>query len=517
MKITHVYPQAGAPLDREQTPVGNGDTEREVWEEIRTATMRDEGVLFIETHQFAQEDFLEELKKGQFDCELVKVLSLDPLKKTIHIPARGPMGSKLVSVDGGKVVATHWEPETPATTKDIVVERYLDFSTKKHARHIASKVSNNSIVVIWEPYVDAGDLDYLSELPADVHVVIFHQVCENVGVVVDGDVDPDNWEEEFPALADLEFEPPQVIVEDLLIKGNIHVVAGRFEAYKTMGLIELASAVLSERPAFDHFKVHQRYPILFLCADMSGELFDFYAAPFNLRGHGEDLRVKKPTGSVLHAIDSPVLQRAVRDRIVILDTMLDFANIKEAFQSGEWITFMQKLRELMTAHGCVAVVMTAHATKTGAKSNSIDPSEYLKDSVTFGGKIDVGIAFSRIENTSQVFIERIKSRGFKKPLSFTIAVDDDDGNCNFDRGRFPVYLKPGEAGKKEDHVTKDKGGRRPNPEKDAIALRIKQLKGEGKTLPQIAEQLKLSLSTVKRYKEPQFDTNKGDVNNDNAE
>lgn len=101
MKITHVYPQAGAPLDREQTPVGNGDTEREVWEEIRTATMRDEGVLFIETHQFAQEDFLEELRKGQFDRELVKVLSLDPLKKTIHIPARGPSGLR------GAIQPTH--------------------------------------------------------------------------------------------------------------------------------------------------------------------------------------------------------------------------------------------------------------------------------------------------------------------------------------------------------------------------------------------------------------------------
>jgi AAA domain len=326
-------------------------------------------------------------------------------------------------------------------------------------------------------------------------------------VVIEGD--PENWKAEFPALADLQFDPPEVIAEDLFIRGNIHVVAGRFEAYKTMGLIEASDAILSERPVFDHFKVQHRYPIMFLCADMSPELFSDYATPFNLRKHGEDFRVMNPKGNVMHAIDSPVLQRAVKGRILILDTMLDFAKIKEAFQSGEWITFMQKLRELITLHGCVAVIMTAHATKTGAKSNTIDPSEYLKDSVTFGGKIDVGLAFSRLENTSQIFVERIKSRGFKKPLSFTITVNDENGHCNFDRGRFPVYLKPGEAGKKEDHVPVV--GRKPNPKRDEQTQLILQLRSEGKTFNEIATAVGIPESTARAYYHAnEWDKNKGD-------
>lgn len=510
MKITHVHPRLAVPW-KGQTLIGGDLTDADVLDDIRDATMRDEGVLFPETHQYAFDDFIEELEKGRFDRSLIKVLSIDPTTKTIHIPANGPIESKLVKYKvveiekgrkylqdpNGTVMLTHQEPATPATTKEIVVERYLDFSNVRHARHIASKVTGSiRLVVIWEPDVEAGDLDYLCEL-RDVDVVIFHRPSDKYGVLVEGDVDPENWEDEFPALAECEFEPPEVIVDDLLIKGNIHVVAGRFEAYKTMGLIELADAILSERPAFDHFKVQHRYPIMFLCADMSPELFSDYAAPFNLRKHGNDFRVKKPNGSILHAIDSPVLQRAVHGHIVILDTMLDFANIKEAFQSGEWITFMQQLRELMTVHGCIAVVMTAHATKTGAKSNSIDPSEYLKDSVTFGGKIDVGIAFSKLENTSQIFIERIKSRGFKKPLSFTIAVNDDDGNCNFDRGRFPVYLKPGEAGKKEDHTPQS--GRKPNPKRDEQTQLVLQMRNEGKTFKDIATNLGIPESTARSY------------------
>lgn len=511
MKITHVYPQAGAPFDRQQTAVSNGDTERDVWEEIRQHTIANEPVLFIETHQYAEEEFFEELDKGQFDRELVHLLSLDPLKKLIHVPARGPIKHELIRASDGKVIGQREVPAQPATTKEIVVVRYLNLNTPTHAHFIAKKTKECAarVVVIWEPYVEAGDLDYLRELK-NVDVVIFHQVSGKCGVVVEGDVDPENWEDEYPALSDLQFDPPEVITEGLFIKGNIHVVAGRFEAYKTMGLIEVSDAILSKRPAFDHFTTHHSYPILFLCADMSPELFSDYAAPFNLRKHGDAFRVMNPKGSILHAIDSPVLQRAVKGRILILDTMLDFANIKEAFQSGEWITFMQKLRELITAHDCIAVIMTAHATKTGAKSNTIDPSEYLKDSVTFGGKIDVGIAFSKLENTSQIFVERIKSRGFKKPLSFTIAVNDDDGNCNFDRGRFPVYLKPGEAGKKEDHVTKT--GRKADPDKQRKIDFAKSVEGSLQDKVDAVNakfETEHDRSTIQRWlKETEFDSDK---------
>jgi hypothetical protein len=151
----------------------------------------------------------------------------------------------------------------------------------------------------------------------------------------------------------------------------------------------------------------------------------------------------------------------------------------------------------MTVHGCIAVVMTAHATKTGAKSNTIDPSEYLKDSVTFGGKIDVGLAFSKLENTSQIFVERIKSRGFKKPLSFTITVNDSDGDSHLDRGRFPVYLKPGEAGKKEDHVPSS--GRKPSPKRDEQTQLVLQLRSEGKTFKEIATEVGIPESTARSY------------------
>ena len=163
-----------------------------------------------------------------------------------------------------------------------------------------------------EPNLDERDLAYLQDFRdacPGVDVYIFHRWDEaKHGVEVTGDVD--GWENEFPALADVEKDTQEIIVDNMLIKGNVHVVSGPPEAFKTMGLIELSSAVLDERPVFDLLKVNKRYPILFLCADMSPVQLDEWAAPFNLRKHGADFRVMKGNAGIPN-INDPVLQQAI--------------------------------------------------------------------------------------------------------------------------------------------------------------------------------------------------------------
>ena len=56
-------------------------------------------------------------------------------------------------------------------------------------------------------------------------------------------------------LVSVNLPKPEVIVDELLLKGCIHVWAGMFESYKTMATIELCAAILDNRPAFDHFTV----------------------------------------------------------------------------------------------------------------------------------------------------------------------------------------------------------------------------------------------------------------------
>lgn len=273
--------------------------------------------------------------------------------------------------------------------------------------------------------------------------------------------------EQFPPLCDVEIPSVEVIVEDHLIVGGILIASGMFESFKTMGMMELAAAIIGCRPAFEQFKVYKPYPVTLCCPDMHMSLVKQYATPFGLASKevGNNFRVMSQKDGVIHAVDSPVMQRHVAGRILILDTMWDFAGIQKAFESGEWITFFQKLRRLITQFGCIAIIMLVHPTKSGARSSSIDPAEFLKDSVTFGGKIDAGFAFSKLPDTSQILVERIKGRGFKeRGFRYTITTHSETGENYLDQGRFPVYAKPGAAGKKGDYVSRR--GRKPDENRD---------------------------------------------------
>jgi len=316
-------------------------------------------------------------------------------------------------------------------------------------------------------------------------------------------VDPNAWPELFPTLAEWKVEPARELVKDLLIRDGVHVFAGLFESYKTIGAIELSAALLDRRPAFDYFPLVggdeflSKIEILYLCPDMPPSLFLEYAAPFGLKRNPR-FRGLNPVGDVLVAIDDPRLERAVQNRVLFLDTMFDYARFKNAWQSDEWIGFMQKLRRLINVHGCLAVVLIAHPTKSGARSKVIDATEFLKDSVTFGGKIDVGLAFRKIDRTSKVLIERIKGRGFKKPMNFTVTVNDDDGNSNLDRGRFPICDRPGECHELSTHLKISRGGPKSQiTEEDKDTIR--RLLGERKTNTQIGNEIGRSKNTVRDW------------------
>lgn len=474
-----------------QVCVGNDYSEDDLWFDLTKATLGDGGVLVVGLYSNDKRHHViqERLKRsGDVDLSRVVYPHLNPIIRKVTVQAREAYRGGLENLETGEVA---WcdVPARLAGVETKTFNKRFHLGSRRNLQTLITAVKERATVasilhsysadderggcpinavLIMEPSLDEGDLDYLQEFRAacpNVDVYIFHRWDETkYGVDITGDVD--NWEVEFPSLADVKQENQEVIVDNLLIKGNVHVVSGPPEAFKTMGLIEVSSAMLDERPVFDLLKVNKRYPILFLCADMSPVQLDEWAAPFNLRKHGADFRVMKGNTGIPNITD-PVLQRAVQGRILILDTMLDFAKIQKAFESGEWNLFMQNLRELITVHGCIAVLMTAHATRAEVKSDSdnINAAQYFKDSVTFHGKVDIGFGCKVLKDTSLVKWERIKGRGFKyNKFSFTVAVYDEEGNSNLDRGRFPVFTPP-EGMKQLNEERKAQNGRKPNSKK----------------------------------------------------
>jgi hypothetical protein len=493
--IIHVWPEpshdVGRALYPNCKPISD-ERESDVWEKLRNLTInpnvrRDIVIMTCSPDQKSDvAEVLHEFVKDK--CAPGRLKTIKPLVRSGNIWSPRPKEEGItISLLSYNETTGTWEPDDPVTpiTKkpaDEIIPRTLASSFDAKFIEAAYRKGEIGALLIWHPRTaedygldgdDLRHLSYLKEQGVRTPIYIFHDTIhpDKWGVEIEGDANRahrkhGNWEDAFPALSDVDLTPQEVIVDDYLIKGNIHLISAPPESYKTMQLIELSSAVLEQRPVFDLLKVNARYPIMFLCADMSQEQFDFYAAPFNLRKHGGDFRVMK-CGNGIPNITDPVLQKAVKGRILILDTMLDFAHIQKAFESGEWNTFMENLRFLMTAHGCIAVVMTAHTTRAEVKSDSdtINRAEYFKDSVTFHGKTDIGFGCKVLKGTSQVKIERIKGRGFKKTyFSFTITVCDEEGNSNLDRGRFPVCTRPEDMTELTEQ-RKSQGGRKPDPEK----------------------------------------------------
>ena len=248
----------------------------------------------------------------------------------------------------------------------------------------------------------------------------------------------------FIPMSEWKVEKPKEIVKDLLIEDGVHVFAGLFESMKTMASYELAAAITEGRPAFGFFPTYSTWPVLHLCLDMSPGLQLKDASYFGLHKNPK-FKGLNPKLDAFLAIDSDEMRRECCGKVLILDTMLDWFPIREAFQSKEWIDNFARLRQLIR-RGCKAVVLITHPTKSGARNTTIDASEFLKDSVTFGGKLDMAFAFRRVEKTSKIFVERIKGRWYERPITFTLASHDDEGNSFIDRGQFPVVDRPGEAG-----------------------------------------------------------------------
>jgi hypothetical protein len=456
--ITHIWP-INTTINPDAKPFSD-EREDDVYAELRDLTLHDDtrGDIWVAPHDFVYDDwdagtFYGSLcNGGDFTSDRVKTLAHRDVELTVHRAATEATCLRLTKVSEHGIkddpAPEDWSPALPE--RDELIKKTIPWNlgSKIDARNVVKAYDKHEVcaLILWYPDED----EHLTHIPMvikecpDLPIYVFHCRHREDKFGVERPAGSGNWEDIFPALADMQHDRPEIIIDNMFIKGNLHVISAPPESFKTMGLIEISSAILEQRAAFDLNAVNARYPILYLCADMSPTQFDEYAAPFNLRRHGGDFRVMKGSDGIPNITD-PALQNAVRDRILILDTMLDFAKIKKAFESGEWGTFMENLRDLMNVHGCVAIIMTAHTTRAEVKSTSdtINKGEYFKDSVTFQGKTDIAFGCKVLKDSSEVKWERIKGRGFKYgKYSFTVAVYDEDGYCNLDRGRFPVCTKP---------------------------------------------------------------------------
>ena len=130
---------------------------------------------------------------------------MHPVERNIHIPAQPARQNVLTNLGTGEKQITEIPPQ-PAGTKKFKVERYLHLGNSQNVQLIVAALRESttvkallksieepegnqppiSMLVIWEPDGEAGDLDGLPELQKQcpqLHVVIFHRVSEKYEVL----------------------------------------------------------------------------------------------------------------------------------------------------------------------------------------------------------------------------------------------------------------------------------------------------------------------------------------------
>lgn len=313
--------------------------------------------------------------------------------------------------------------------------------------------------------------------------------------------DGSDWAEAFPALSEFDGEefPEKPIVKGLIEEGCVHLFAGAMANYKSCATLEILSAMLEGRKAFDHFPIVT--PVdgaIYYVPEMSQANFTRFARNFRLDKAGEKFRHRTAKQGAVLPLDDPRLQQAVQGKVLVLDTLLYVAAVEDAYKATDWLPFSNNCRQLIEQYGCKAIILLHHPTKSGAESTEIEITKMISQSIALAGLIDVAFAFKRTrEDGPDVYVKCLKDRPWeKRPDPFIITARAENGDSFISQGRFPIKSKPGKTGAYSDYAAKP--GRKADPKKAEWVPKAAAMKEAGKSLTQISEALnKDGYSTTK--------------------
>lgn len=304
--------------------------------------------------------------------------------------------------------------------------------------------------------------------------------------------DGSDWEKEFPAVSQFDDDefPERHIVRDLIGYQSVTAITGAPEGRKTLGVLGVASGVLEGKgtKVFDHFAVEEEVGgFLYCIPEMSRAGFVRFARYFGLNKYGERFRHRSPKDGYTISLDDPRLQKAVKDRVLVLDTALYFFTGDDSYKATDWLGFSSECRRLIDEFGCLAIILLIHPTKSGAGDPELEFLKLISQSIALAGLIDAAFVFHRSDD-SHVLVKCLKGREWeKRPKPFVLSSHDEKGESYISRGRFPCTGKPGTVEPKD--YTKAKPGKKPDEKKVEWLPKAKLYQMQGMSTAEISKTL----------------------------
>jgi hypothetical protein len=473
MKLTHVYPKMPG---NEQTTIGGNINQ--VLYDIGQATLDMDDhtsvVAVMGGHENAIRFFHDELEKYEYNPKRLRPVNAvlkkgdgeqDYIEQTVHVGARGPHKSVMQSFDMaawlneqraeklGKVLSekdlkalqmfgpsishrtiTH-HPAREASTKTVEVKLRTHLGNKKAVRSLARilKQSNVSLLVIFEPDEEGGDLDCLRDLQAEcpnLDIVIFHEWCWQYGVEVIGGDDPATmWDTKSQA----ESEPDlQWVIALLAHVGESTWFGALPKVGKTWVLLCILKSLLTGNPLFSDARLtvpSKAKRCIYLCPEAGMSSMRSRLKKLGLIEHLYD-PITNPEGRLYLRtlskgqklpLDDRMLLEMAKDAYIFIDTAIRYLEGDEN-SSKDVKVLTENVLNLLSS-GARSLWVAHHAPKGFENASTMSLQNMFRGSGEYGAALSNAYGLcTEDEATTKIRFHCISGRDLDEPIPDMILV-----------------------------------------------------------------------------------------------
>jgi hypothetical protein len=320
------------------------------------------------------------------------------------------------------------------------------------------------------------------------------------------DVASVDWRKDTKTYFELKTEKPVMLIEHLIPEKALTIMAAPSYTGKTHIAIEMGLSLATGTAFLDHFKgPAQPVPVSYHVPELHESLFHDFSERLGASERLKDCPDNFLIRTLEHdlwLLDSPQMVDSSRGRYVFLDTVGYFNDADDSASYTQAITFAKKINNLIR-EGCFGVCALYHPPKYSKNKkdtgNVMTLENQILGSAGYGGVLRSCLGMRNLHEDSNkglwVYVQGLKNPHLAGPFQIEGV---------------PLRLvkKPGESLYLAE-LLKDGGGKR----EQAIAML-----NEGKKRDEVCKQLHISPNTLSKWKnDTEFDSNKGDEDNDNAE
>jgi AAA domain len=291
-------------------------------------------------------------------------------------------------------------------------------------------------------------------------------------------------------------KPVSFAIDGFLQEFGVTLIGGLSGHGKTFIMLAIAKALLEGGKLFHHFNVNvPASKVIYLIPECSLEPFSHRLKISGLTSHVKPGRLIVRTLSMKPIeLDDSRLLREAPGADIFLDTVTRFKSGDEN-DAAENNQFADAIFKLQRA-GARTVIGAHHSPKSFVRETVMTLENILRGSGDIGAMIATCWGVRQIDpERNRIFVANVKPRDFQpcKPFIIQGRPSLNESGC------FDLAEPPGFAGELADHVSKDKEkGGRPAIETDKVAAAFR-LKSEGKSIRDIASELRVGKSSVDRW------------------